>query len=361
MVGLIHLLLLPHNFKNLYFISHFAKFIPEKCRSELIEHLKEVVEHFSKSKSENIHSLLLTYGKVAAQSEHRAVIFNRLRDDWKNSHSPQFRKNILMIIGLLAKDICVEQCLEAVDLHENANHQDNLAGLIDLTKNLTEKLKFPFGEQVDHAFQLFQRGLQDEQRENLRCVDIEALVQIHPLLSHEQRKLLLPLVISQFNRPENYSEYSLRMLLYWVVAGLPERERTPKLIGALADISYVDLVLRYRGLHSMEIEELKKLPKNERFYRLSLRIPKKMSDWVAVLEYASPVIARLITAKLLEIHPDNSVYRHTIVSLQAMTEGQRVGIAKAATLCQQENAGKWIKEQLIQRKGANIVLRISFY
>ena len=259
-MGLIHLIINHRNPQNHFHICQLATYLPEECRCRLMEiliprirdepnvqivdvigqlsswltetQISSVLEYLSKfifvnELSKNINCLVIAYGKVAAQSQHRALIFNRLIDDWKNSHSTQFRNRVLTIIGVMAKDICAEKSLDTIRvIHENANDQDNLTGLNDLNKNLSQIAQ----KHVDSAFQLFLTGLQDEKRENLKCADIEGLVQIHTLLSDGQRKVLLPLVIAQFNRPEKYSYKSVITLTYGLVKAFPEPERTQLLL-----------------------------------------------------------------------------------------------------------------------------------
>ena len=266
----------------LHVIGQLSSWLTETQISSVLEYLSKFI--FVNELSKNINCLVIAYGKVAAQSQHRALIFNRLIDDWKNSHSTQFRNRVLTIIGVMAKDICAEKSLDTIRvIHENANDQDNLTGLNDLNKNLSQIAQ----KHVDSAFQLFLTGLQDEKRENLRCADIEGLVQIHTLLSDGQRKVLLPLVIAQFNRPEKYSYKSVITLTYGLVKAFPEPERTQLLLDSLPILdSYVDLVLKYRGLDSMEIKGLQRLSKNEWLYKLSGRLTEKLSKWVALLENA---------------------------------------------------------------------------
>ena len=111
----------------------------------------------------------------------------------------------------------------------------------------------------------------------------------------------------------------------------------------------------------MEIKGLQRLSKNEWLYKLSGRLTEKLSKWVALLENASPEVARLITAKILQINPDRSDYCPPTISLKGMTEEQHIGILKAVVLCLQkedygiQNAGIWIMEQLVQ-EGCNLSL-----
>lgn len=327
-----------------------------------------VIDYLSKLKGLYVFSVSAhqALGKVAARSKSRVEIFDGFIEEWKNSDSTPLRNNLLSIIGEMAIVISPEKCLDAIKIiHQNVNDKDDvfLYGLNKLTERFTEKFKKnDTRELLDDAFQFFLTEIQEDQRGRLLRANFEAFHHLLPLLSDLQKKSLLPVILSLFSRPnDTYPQ----MLTLHIVRNLPESERIPELMAAIAvsGISPAELALKYRGLSVPEIQEFQILPKSKRFYSLSRHFPGKMPEWFTVLENASLETARLMTAKLLEIHPEMPANSSeaSIISSKGMTNEQYAGILAASMKCLQndvneiQNAGILVMEQLV-RDGCNLSL-----
>ncbi len=369
-LGLFHLILhhldVKSNVCESKMISQLAKYLPKESRSRFLAQLMDRIKKMEDPMTRFWLSCI--YGMVAAQSEFRYEILDSFIEAWKNSDSIEFRTNFLVIISELIEGVDVAKCIETVRvIHTHAKAKDELRGLYVLTKSLAEKMKngTHAREQIDYLFELFQQGINDEERENLSSMCVSSIDLFRPMLSISQKKLALHQMILLLNKPKA-PIHNIAWPLYFLIRDLPESERTSHIVPVLP-ISGVDclaLFLKYRSFSPNEIENLLKLPIGKWPFTFSYRLHDNMSYWIELIKYTSLETVRLITAKLFELNPEkpyNWPHGYPIISTKDLTEEQHAGILKAAVKCLQiddyevQKTGLWVIEQLA-KEGCNLSL-----
>lgn len=297
------------------------------------------------------------YGKVAAHAQDRETILCRFIEKWKSSLDKKVRKNILMIIGNMAKGISIQRNIEVVAfIYENCTPEDLLTGLdllvIHLKKALEEK---PDEKQIDQLHQLFLRGMENSQNANLRCASLNAHHHFLHLLSESQRRGLLQALIVHLNKEEVSASINC---LFEDLLRVFKTERMAALTSALEipEINYYSCLLKYWHVRDM----------SSPFSRLQFGWNStEKFNWLKVIERSSHGIARVLTAELLSLPRTNFCHwSHPIVSTKNFDEAQLKELILAIITCLQDKdphvqeAGISILEQLV-KEGRNLSVYMS--